>query len=172
MAITIYNPKYYKNSNTGERTVNEAHVKRFVWSHGNWDLKVGEMKKFSDDVGQAMLRLIPFLVEVTSKNVKEIKKEAEDKAFKCDTCQFETNVKVALMNHEKTHVKEVTEEIEGVQEAVPTSTFKVTKRSKMTIEEEEGVPKGDGVDQDGVAWVGQGVEVDQSSGFTPRLGSK
>lgn len=164
MAITIFNPRYFNKKK------NTADVKRFVWSHGYWNLKVGEIKKFPDEVGEAMLRLMEFLIEVTPKNLKKIKAEAEVKEFGCDQCDFETSLKIALINHQKTHTKEESAELEGIATATPTGTFKRKQTTKeLSIEEQEGIPKGEGIDKDGVAWVGMGVEDEQDSAFVPRM---
>lgn len=174
MAITLYNPKYFKNM-AGDRVENTADVKRFVWSHAYWNLKVGEIKKFPDEVGRNMIRLIEFLVEVTPKNIAQIKREKEAKVFKCDKCDFETDTRISLLGHSRKHTgeEEQSEELKDVEEATPQGNFKsVASRKKLTIEEEEGIPKGESTDNDGVPWYGAGTETDNEAGFVSRMGSK
>lgn len=171
MAITIFNPKYFKKI-LGETVENTAEVKRFVWSHAYWNLKVGEMKKFPDEVGKAMLRLMEFLIEVTDKNIKDIKKELEQKLFKCDKCDFETDTRISLLGHSRKHMNEVVnnEDMKVVQDAVPQGTFKKqVSGKKLSIEDEEGIPAGETTDSDGVPWVGAGLQEEGKSGFSPKL---
>lgn len=121
-----------------------------------------------------MLRLMEFLVEVTSKNIKDIKSEMVAKLFKCDRCDFETDTNISLLGHSRKHKDEVENtDLQEVTEAVPQGNFKsrAGNSRKMSIEEEEGVGADGKTDSDGTVWVGKGVEED-SSGFVPRAGSK
>jgi len=162
MAKSVYNPRYFTSEN--KRVVNEAHIKSFVWSHARWDLKVNEVKKFPDEVGEALLRTFEFLMEVTPKNIAEVRKMQEDKSFKCDSCSFETDTKIALAGHKKSHgVSEETSKLLGeIDEARPEGTYKgYAKEAKPSIEAQEGIPStvaGNVTDRDGVEWYGEGLE--------------
>lgn len=164
MAKAIYNPK-------GKG----ADIKRFVWDHTSWFLKVGELKKFPDNVAEAMLRTFGFLTAVTDKNIAEIKKEIEEKEYKCNTCGYETNTKIALLSHLKNHQTAPTEEekfIEDIPEASPEGSYYAPgKRSNTGISSPEqglGIPVGgskygSNPDRDGVDWYGEGWEEDKKN---------
>ena len=160
MAIALYNPRTY----TGNRgkVENTTDVKRFVWSHAYWDLKVGETKKFPDEVAKAMLSHCEFLIEATPKNIAKIKEEQLEKKFKCDQCAFQTDYKMALVTHQKTHGVDAdkAKELEDIETAQPSGKFQPPQGKKLTIEEQEGIPKS-GKDQHGVEWYGEGVETDR-----------
>jgi len=164
MSTVIYNPKFLTVN--GRKTLNTADIKNFIWSHASWFLKAGEMKKFPDDVGEAMLRQIDFLIEVDKTNHERIKKEVEEKKFKCDKCDFETNTKIAFVNHFATHGKEnQIEDMEGIEDAQPVGEY---REAKQVQNPEEGIPKGGTkfqpvVDKDGVGWYEPGLERDSVS---------
>jgi len=149
MAIAVYNPKYYIRGT--EKVKNEADIKGFVWSHARWDLKVNELKKFPDDVAEALLRNADFLVKVDHKNIKEVREEITEKEYKCKYCSFETTDRVKLMNHVKDEhklSKEDKEMLEGVGNAQAEREYwgaaKNKKPSGITpaqIEQQEGISK-------------------------------
>ena len=162
MSTIVYNPKFLTVNN--RKVLNTADVKNFIWSHARWFLKAGEMKKFPDDVGAAMLRQMEFLIEVNKLNHEKIKKEVEEKKFKCDKCDFETNTKIAFISHFKTHGSENSlESTEGIEEATPIGEYRGTTKE---IKNPEGdIPAGGTKfnpteDRDGVGWYGGGVERD------------
>lgn len=164
MAIALYNPKYLESK--GSRIENTANVDRFVWSHAVWNLKVNEIKKFPDEVARGMLKNIPFLVEVTPKNVEKIKKEQAVKAFKCPECSFETDYKMALSGHMKSHKKSGEHEqmLSGIEEAAPTRSYRNYKPKPVTPEQKEGIPdtsQGPAQDADGVEFYGGGLQTDE-----------
>lgn len=163
MAIALYNPKY--QTVNGAKTLNTADINRFVWSHAHWKLKAGEMKKFPDEVGRAMLKHLEFLIEVTPKNLKEIQNEIAEKKFKCQDCEFATDTKIAFLSHAKTHVRnsEETKILEGIEEASPEGTYQVKKQlRRQTPEQSEGIPQA-GKDGDQVEWYGEGLSKDTIS---------
>jgi len=150
MAIIVYNPKYFK---TGDKIIeNKAPIKGFVWSHARWDLKVNEMKKFPDDVGEALLRHAEFLVRVKPCNLKEIKKQMEEKQYKCKVCEFETADRIELMNHVRREHKGGEEEnkvdLDGIPEASPEGQYwGAAKKPGITpqdIENQSGINSGGG----------------------------
>ncbi len=167
MAIALYNPKFVVSG--GKKVQNSADVKRFVWSHAYWDLKVNEMKKFPDEVGHALLRQCEFLVEVTPKNLKEVKDQMAEKKFQCPDCVFATDTKIALFGHMKgVHgaTEEQNKEFSEVGEAEPTGTFHgpTGRKGRPTPEEQSGVPstaEGSVKDSDGVVWYDKGEERDE-----------
>jgi hypothetical protein len=165
MSTIIYNPKFI--TVLGRKTVNVSDVKNFVWSHARWSLKTGEMKKFPDDVGAAMLRQINFLIEVTKDNYDKIKAEVEEKKFKCENCDFETNTKIAFISHAKTHEKtNKLDNSDDIEEAAPIGEYRGT--SQTVNNPEEGIPSGGTRfnpvnDKDGVGWYGGGVERDSDN---------
>lgn len=161
MAITIYNPKFLTVG--GKKVVNTEDVKNFIWSHAKWNLEAGKMMKFPDDVAEAMLKHIGFLVRVTKENQTTIKAEVEEKKFKCEKCDFETNTKIAFMSHYKTHEKSTDVDDLDVEEAKPIGEYRA---NTPVIQNPEGdIPKGGTkynpiTDKDGVGWYGEGVERD------------
>jgi len=165
MSTIIYNPKFLTVG--GRKALNTTDVKNFIWSHARWSLKAGEMKKFPDDVGTAMLRQIEFLVEVNKLNHEKIKTEIEEKKFKCDKCDFETNTKIAFISHFKTHGSDNSlENSEGIEDATPIGDYRGT--AKVVQNPEEGIPQGGTKfnpvnDKDGVGWYDGGLERDSAS---------
>ena len=164
MATIVYNPKFLTVN--GRKTLNTADIKNFIWSHARWFLKAGEMKKFPDDVGAAMLRQIEFLVEVKKDNYQKIKEEIEEKKFTCDKCEFKTDTKIAFLGHYRTHEK--TDELtdtSGIAEAQPIGEYRGTVEKK---DPERDIPQGGTKfnpidDKDGVGWYGGGMERDSES---------
>lgn len=161
--IIVYNPKF--STVNGRKTVNTTDVKNFIWSHARWFLKAGEMKKFPDEVGQAMLRHMGFLVEVKKVNYDKIKAEVEEKKFKCDKCPFETNTKIAFIQHFKTHEKseEVTDL--SVEEAEHGGEYFGMGKRPQTQDVNAGIPIGGTKsnpvnDREGVGWYGEGLTRD------------
>ena len=165
MSKALYNPKYVTLG--GSKKINTTDVKRFVWSHAFWNLKVNEIKKFSDDVGEAMLRHMEFLVEVTPKNIEEIKKIQAEHQFHCSECTFTTDTKVAFFGHVKSHglTEEHTKMLGEIEEAQPSKKFYgINKSRKLTPEEQEGLPdtsSGPAKDKDGIEFYGGGLEEDK-----------
>lgn len=164
MSIVIYNPKFLTQN--GRKVINTTDVRGFIWSHARWSLLAGEMKKFPEDVGGAMLKHIEFLVEVTKENFDKIKAEVEEKKFKCDKCDFETNTKIALISHYRTHEKtSALDDTAGIEDASPQGEYRPVQEVKNT---EEGIPKGGTKfnpvnDRDGVGWYGDGMERDTAN---------
>lgn len=167
MSKALFNPKYIESK--GSKTLNTANVDRFVWSHASWSLKVNEVKKFPDEVAQAMLRQVSFLIEVTPKNIAEIRKMQEEKRFKCEECGFETDTRLALSGHRRSHgaTPESEKFMSEIEEANPNRTYKEYKAPEkivMTPEAGAGVPDtsgGEVKDKDGVDWYGPGQETDK-----------
>lgn len=165
-ARALYNPRYLESE--GRKTINNADISRFMWSHAAWFLKVNEVKKFPDEVADAMLRHFEFLMEVTPKNIGKVKKMQEEKQFKCpqEGCPFETDTKIALAGHMKSHgiSKETEEFLAGIDEAAPKGSYKEDKPKILTPEQVEGIPEGDGKDADGVEFYGPGFEKEGTPG--------
>jgi len=144
MAIIVYNPKYFKTGDTV--TNNTADIKGFVWSHARWDLKVNEMKKFPDEVGEALLRHAEFLVKVDYSNVKEIKEQMLEKAYKCKHCEFSSTDRIILMNHVRREHKLGEEDknvLEEITEAKPEGQYWGAAKNPgikpQDIERQEGI---------------------------------
>ena len=164
MAIIVYNPKFLTVN--GRKTLNATDIKDFWWSHAKWDLKAGQMLKFPDDVGHAMLRLANFTIEVKKDNYDKIKAEIEEKKFKCDKCEFETNTKIAYLSHFRTHEKsEALESTDGIEDATPKVEYKeeVEKKNPEADIPQGGTKFNPANDKDGVGWYGGGVERDSES---------
>lgn len=169
MSIALYNPKYLE-SEGGRKTLNETDVYRFIWSHASWNLKVNEVKKFPDEVAEAMLKHLEFLIRVTPQNVAEINKVRAEKRFHCQYpgCDFATDHKVALGGHMRSHniSAESDKILEDIEEATPAGNYRAPTRATMTPEQQEGIPdtsRGPVVDKDGVEFYGKGLEEDSIS---------
>jgi hypothetical protein len=164
--IALYNPRYFEVA--GKRTINEADIRGFVWSHARWGLKVNEMKKFPDEVGEALMRVFPFLILVDRKNLAEIEKIQKEEVYKCDECDFSSTAKIGLIAHKRTHEKgeEGDTGVGAIQSAEPEGNYKApTVARKMSPEQQEGIPQGGTkynptADKDGVGWYGAGREDD------------
>lgn len=164
MSTIIYNPKFVMVN--GRKTLNTTDVKRFIWSHASWELKAGQMMKFPDDVGAAMLNHMEFLIEVKKDNYDKIKAEIEEKKFKCDKCDFETNTKIAYLSHFKTHEKsDQLDSTEGIDEARPVGEYRgIVEKQNPEGEIPKGGTKFNPVnDKDGVGWYEPGLERDTVS---------
>jgi hypothetical protein len=166
MAIALYNPRYFKRGN--EKIENTADIKGFVWSHARWGLKVNELKKFPDDVGEAILKRCEFVIRVDKSNLAEIEEMRKLKEFQCKHCDFETNTRIAFINHVKTH-KNVEEKDEGflgeIESSKPVGEYAGVAGKKIDPEALEGIPKGgtkrDSIpDKDNVGWYGEGKAKD------------
>jgi len=163
--IALYNPKVIKY---GEKiTANEASIKNFVWSHARWSLAVNELKKFPDEVGEAMLKHFQFLVRVTKGNHEKIETERKEKKFKCEYCEFETNTKVAFISHVNSHKESRTNQayLDEIEDASAKGDYKGAKKKILTPDEQEGIPGGGTKrepknDKDGVGWYGSGLTKD------------
>lgn len=169
MSIALYNPKFIETEG-GKKIPNTANVERFIWDKASWQLKVNQMANFTDSVGQAMLKHIDFLIEVTPKNIDEIKKMMEVKAFKCEICGEEFGIKLALAGHMRSHEKDGSGKpvMEGIDEARPTNKFKGFSKTPgiMTPEQMEGIPdtsNGSVKDRDGVEFYGEGLQSDTTN---------
>lgn len=161
----LYNPKTIETDNGA--TENQANIYQFTWSHVKWNLKVGESKKFPDEVGEALLRTYPFLIEVTKSNYKEIEEKRTQKRFACKSCDFQSDLKPAFIAHIKTH-KEVggdADFLSGVEEAMPEGKFVKPTGIVQTPEQTAGIPSGGtkdnpAYDRDGVGFYGEGLQTD------------
>jgi len=175
MAIAVYNPKYYKKGLEEEKVRNEANIKGFVWSHARWDLKVNEMKKFPDDVGEALLRHAGFLIKVDHKNIKKIREEMTEKEYKCKYCTFETTDRVKLMNHVRNEhklSKEDKDMLAGIDRAKASEEYlgvagkkKPKGISPADIERQEGISDKEG-------FYGPGYEKDTLAGMKKSIPGK
>jgi len=170
MAKALYNPKYLELG--GQKIPNTASVNGFVWSHARWNLKVNEMKKFPDEVANAMLKHCSFLVEVDKENIEKVKDIIKEKKYKCKYCDFEVDLKMAFMNHMKKHENEQEsgpDFLGDVEEASPSQIYQPTRKQQQVLpDQKEGIPIGGTkytpkVDGDGVGWYGEGLEDDVKS---------
>lgn len=171
MSVALYNPRTIDRG--GEKIENTANIERFVWSHANWVLKVDEMRKFPDDVGEAMLRTYEFLVRVTKENLEEIKKIRSEKKYSCKYCEFKTNAKSAFIAHAKSHKEYGTDKeyLDTIEEATPTGDYNRPQSGSVIMgspEAKSDVPPGGTKyqtvpDGDNVGWYGDGVEVDTNT---------
>lgn len=161
MSKALYNPKYFAVGS--RKTANNANIIDFTWSHAKWNLKVNEYFKFPDEVADALLTTYGFLIEVTPKNIAEIKKMQTDKQFKCSECEFETDSKLGLSGHMRSHgqSEETKKFLEDIEQANPKGIYKESLQDKRSIDEQEGIPSGNNSDQDGVEWYGEGLETDK-----------
>ncbi len=162
-SIALYNPKYLDVN--GRRVINTTHVFRFIWDKATWNLKTNELKKFPYEVGVNMLKNIGFLVEVTPKNIAEIKKLMAEALFRCDEpeCKFETDKKSAFISHSKTHgnTPENDKLLQGIEDAHPVKKF--FRPGDSNPGSQDDIPQGEGKDQDGVSWYDEGWTQDSAS---------
>lgn len=176
MSIAVYNPKYYerltKQGKVKER--NKANIKGFVWSHARWDLKVNELKKFPNDVAEALLRHAGFLIKVDHKNIKKVREEIKEKEYKCKYCGFETTDRIKLMNHVKNEhklSKEDKDMLEGIDRAKAGGEYFGPAGkpkggiSPKDIERQEGISKKEG-------FYGPGYEKDTLAGMKTTIPGK
>lgn len=164
-SIALYNPKYLEVN--GRRTINTAHVLRFIWDKAAWNLKAGELKKFPYEVGINMLKNIEFLEEVTPKNIEKIKKLMAEASFKCNEegCVFETDEKKAFISHSKTHgnTPENDKLLREIDEARPVKKYRNFSPGSTDPGAADGIPQGEGEDRDGISWYGDGWQADSAN---------
>lgn len=144
-SIIIYNPK------TGAAI-------NYVWAKKKWALAVNEMKKFPKEIADQLLLTYPFLEQVDIKNIKDIKKRMKVNPYKCKYCKFETDQKIALIGHLRSH--DISEEDEKLLSGIESAGTIDAEPKKILSEEEVGGIPSKGEDKDGVEWYGPGVESD------------
>jgi len=137
MPVAVYNPKH------------GASIRDFVWSKAKWNLGVNKILSFPDEVGEALLKTYDFLLKVDHKNIKEVKKNMVVNKYKCEYCKFETNTRVAYLNHKKTHkLSEEDKAVLGsIEQANPEGRYGMeekitgTRLTQADIEKQEGITK-------------------------------
>lgn len=144
-----------------------------------YELIPGEIKKFRRDVGEYLLKKFTFLEEVSPEKLVEKLEELKEKSYKCDKCDYETNHKIALIQHEKGN-HSISEEAQALLESIPTAgsldlpdqDFSV--QPQVSADEASGLPQTFSNDprhavvgHDGVAIYGEGL-VEDRSGMSSR----
>lgn len=108
-------------------------------------LKVGEQKAFKDDLAKALLENYPFL--------EEVKLEGK---YVCKYGDYANDKQIAVLGHQRGHKGEPIVE-EGKEFITPQERQDAEKKARFSP---EGIPEGEGVDKDGVAWYGEGLTTD------------
>ena len=181
--IILYNPKFL--GDLKNRVVNTAKVKdmfaareegretgKIIEKPGVYTLAPGEIKKFRVDVAEYLLKKYQFIVKVKPEEIEKVLKENKEKKFKCEYCAFQTDTRVALTGHTRTHG--VTDETKKILDEIPEAgpdAFVIGAESsdsgklEYTPLEKEGIPEKEGtVDKDGVEWYGEGVQKTRKRG--------
>ena len=154
--VILYNPKH--GAPVASFNFNGAKIQ----GNKNPDvvLAVGELAQFESALGEFMLKQWGFLTNVTPAEAQKILEKPKEAEFKCQYCDFVTDLKVALMNHAKTHKAEIAKAKEPaidptlvpVIEGKPIAGGHV---SGLSPTEEIAMQSGIKTDGDGVQWYGQ-----------------
>lgn len=73
----------------------------------NKPFEADSMRKFENkQVGEDLVKLFGFLRELTPDESKSYIENKKKRAFKCDRCDFATNVEIALKGHQRKHESE------------------------------------------------------------------
>lgn len=123
----------------------------------------GELKQYPEDVAEKLVETYEFLQEKTAEEAKKIL-ENKGKTLKCDFvgCEFATDVPVALAGHSRTHLAASSEA------AIDPNIVPIAGSSRVIANKPAGVkrdPTENGVDEDGVTWYGEGLQVEQNVKF-------
>lgn len=100
--------KILHNPENGAEIKNISHegTQYFTTKEG-YEFKVGDIVKIEDEkAADFILETYGFLKEVTPEEAKNIKERKENNAFKCDKCDFSTDLEKKLTGHKLHHAKE------------------------------------------------------------------
>lgn len=183
----VYNPKYLEVK--GNKTINVAKITdmygareggvesgKLIEKPAVYSVAPSEIKKFRSDIADYLLGKYGFLEEVDPKNLDEKLKEIKDKRFKCKYCDFETDTKVALAGHSRSHSlsDEAKSLLEEIPEAQPDAYVIGAGKSQsgrtelISAEQAEGIPETSGnktaKDGDNVEWYGDGLQQNRRRG--------
>ena len=94
--VILYNPK------TGST------IEKFVFNGVQLSPHpAGELKQYEENVAKELLNTFGFLEVKTAQQAQEILNKPKEATFKCEYCDFSTDVKVALSGHSRTHQAEI-----------------------------------------------------------------
>jgi hypothetical protein len=187
----VYNPKYFPNE-PSNKVLNKAKINdvygareggkpsgKLLEKPGVYVLKPNELKKLRSDVAKYLLGKYKFLRKIDPRKVDDLMKEMKDKPFKCQLCNFESEKKVALTGHMRSH--KLSPEAQKVLDEIPESTpdafvvgaeySRSGKTEVVSADQAEGIPTNSQPDRDGVSWYGKGLEENRRKGGmhrTPR----
>lgn len=68
---------------------------------------VGEIKQYPEPLAAELLNIFGFLEQLTPQKAQEILAKPKEGIFKCEYCDFSTNVKIGLLGHMRGHKDEV-----------------------------------------------------------------
>ena len=140
-------------------------------------LAVGELAQFESALGEFMVKQWAFLLNVTPTEAKKILEKPKEAEYKCQYCDFATDVKVALMNHMKNHKEEIAK---GKEPAIDPSLIPVIEgkpinesmHTSTNPTEDIAIQSGTKIDGDGVQWYGPGsTEEPRSQSRIPPIGT-
>lgn len=155
MAVILYNPKLFDGK--------PSQPVSYLFERKYWKLGVNEIAKFPEQVAEGMLSTYGFLRKVNPEDLENVKKEMEDKPFKCEHCGAEFSTEKALQGHLMGKHK-LSEESREFLKTIPEVSIdeEFIPAKKLAPEQEEGIPV-KGTDKDGVEWYGEGLEDDNLS---------
>lgn len=159
----VYNPRTYGSKPSAK--IND------IWLGKAVVLDVNSMKKFNDDnLATYLLKKYNFLQEVEVDRVIKVQSEID----KPESSKDEDEIKQRLLKNLNPKQLEALEAVPVADEGETTQVTSFTQTKPQTPEESAGIPSGDGVkDQDGVTWVGDGLQEDKPEGFmAPRRPGK
>ena len=150
--IILLNPKKPKGSDISGFMAKGAAVE---------DHKTGEIKQYEDSIAKALVKTFEFLEELTPQQAEKYLAEPKVGEFKCEYCDFSTDVKVALAGHMRSHKNEIAKANEP---AIDPNKIPVAQTTQVRPPQRQNDPTQNGKDKDGVEWYGEGVqELNKSS---------
>lgn len=128
-------------------------------------IKTGELKQYEDLVAEDMIERWGFLQILTADEAKKIIEKPKAKEFKCQYCNKEFDIKLALSGHMSTHKAEIEE---AAKPAMDPNIIPIAGSTQVSSATEASQPKQidpttNGTDRDGVEWYGDGVKEQNSS---------
>lgn len=130
---------------------NGAPIKNFLYQKKMYSLGVGDQRGFEDVLATNLLDTYAFLEKV----------DTEGK-FVCKFGDFISDKHIAVIGHERGHKEEPAEPPTFV------TPQEIQDAEKRALYDQEGIPQSEGVDKDGVAWYGEGLETDTDMSSTYR----
>lgn len=156
--IILYNPK------------SGAPIKKFIFEGSLIEPhEVNQLKQYEPRLAEALKETYSFLEEVSLSQAQEILNKPKTDSLKCQYCDFTTDIKIALMGHNRKHAGEIakTQEPQIDPALVPIATGTKVINAHQLKEIDKALEKGEdlpnGTDEAGVTWYGAGLTEENKS---------
>jgi hypothetical protein len=108
-------------------------VKYFGKDEGQ-TFKPGDVVKVEDELAVFLMGIYDFLEVITKEEAVEYLEKRKNMKFKCDKCDFATNVEIALLGHKRHHEKE-----EKLDDALGIPVIRGTGRTMEEIDTQKAI---------------------------------